>query len=87
MINRALLRIKVAQVLYACFAKENFDLTAAENELQLSIQKSYDLYHYLLLLIAESRRYTEVKADSSISQMATSLISPTTLFTASIFLK
>ena len=64
MINRALLRIKVAQVLYACFAKENTDLTAAENELQLSIQKSYDLYHYILLLIAESRRYTEVKADS-----------------------
>lgn len=64
MINRALLRIKVAQVLYACFAKENTDLVAAENELQLSIQKSYDLYHYILLLIAESRRYTEVKADS-----------------------
>lgn len=64
MINRALLRIKVAQVLYACFAKENTDLTAAENELQLSVQKSYDLYHYILLLIAESRRYTEVKADS-----------------------
>jgi N utilization substance protein B len=64
MINRALLRIKVAQVLYACFAKENTDLTSAENELQLSIQKSYDLYHYLLLLIAESRRYTEVKADA-----------------------
>ena len=60
MINRALLRIKVAQVLYACFAKENTDLTAAENELQLSMQKSYDLYHYILLLIAESRRYTEV---------------------------
>ena len=38
MINRALLRIKVAQVLYACFAKENTDLTVAENELQLSIQ-------------------------------------------------
>lgn len=64
MINRALLRIKVAQVLYACFAKENTDLTSAENELQLSIQKSYDLYHYILLLIAESRRYTETKADS-----------------------
>lgn len=64
MINRALLRIKVAQVLYACFAKESADLTAAENELQLSIQKSYDLYHYILLLIAESRRYTEVKADA-----------------------
>ena len=64
MINRALLRIKVAQVLYACFAKENADLTAAENELQISMQKSYDLYHYILLLIAESRRYTEVKADS-----------------------
>ena len=64
MINRALIRIKVAQVLYACIAKENHDLVAAENELQLSMQKSYDLYHYILLLIAESRRYTEIKADS-----------------------
>jgi N utilization substance protein B len=64
MINRALIRIKVAQILYACFAKENSDLVTAENELQLSMQKSYDLYHYILLLIAESRRYTEVKADS-----------------------
>ena len=64
MINRALIRIKVAQVLYACIAKENFDLVAAENELQISMQKSYDLYHYNLLLIAESRRYTEMKADA-----------------------
>lgn len=64
MINRALLRIKVAQVLYASFAKENTDLSTAEKELQLSIQKAYDLYHYILLLIAESRRYTEIKADA-----------------------
>ena len=56
--------MKVAQVLYACTAKENSDLVSAENELQSSLQKSYDLYHYILLLIAESRRYTELKADA-----------------------
>jgi N utilization substance protein B len=56
--------MKVAQVLYACTAKENNDLVSAENELQSSLQKSYDLYHYILLLIAESRRYTELKADA-----------------------
>ena len=64
MINRALIRMKVVQVLYACTAKENNDLVSAENELQSSLQKSYDLYHYILLLIAESRRYTELKADA-----------------------
>ena len=56
--------MKVVQVLYACTAKENSDLVTAENELQVSLQKSYDLYHYILLLIAESRRYTELKADA-----------------------
>ena len=38
-------------MLYACNRKELDDLDAAEQELTLSIRKSYDLYHYLLLLL------------------------------------
>jgi N utilization substance protein B len=51
MISRRQLRIKALTVLYACNRKELDDLDAAEQELTLSIRKSYDLYHYLLLLL------------------------------------
>ena len=51
MISRIQLRIKALAVLYACNRKELDDLEAAEQELMLSIRKSYDLYHYLLLLL------------------------------------
>jgi N utilization substance protein B len=51
MINRILIRIKVLQIVYAYYQKGNNDLKSAENELIFSLQKSYDLYHYLLLLI------------------------------------
>ena len=51
MISRRQLRIKALAVLYACNRKELDDLEAAEQELMLSIRKSYDLYHYLLLLL------------------------------------
>jgi N utilization substance protein B len=52
MITRALLRTKAAQVLYAGFLSEN-DWKTIDNELFFSIGKSYDLYHFLLLLPAE----------------------------------
>jgi len=50
-ISRRQLRIKALAVLYACNRKETADLETAEQELMLSIRKSYDLYHYLLLLL------------------------------------
>lgn len=51
MINRTIIRIKVLQIVYTYYQKDCNDLALAENELMFSIQKSYDLYHYLLLLI------------------------------------
>lgn len=61
MINRVIIRIKVLQIVYAYYQKQSENSKSAENELMLSLQKSYDLYHYLLLLIilvtdAEQRR-------------------------------
>jgi transcription antitermination factor NusB len=53
MINRVLIRIKVLQIIYAYYQGESRDLKIAENELLFSLQKSYDLYHYFLLLIIE----------------------------------
>jgi N utilization substance protein B len=51
MISRRQLRIKALSVLYASNRKELDDLDSAEQELILSIRKSYDLFHYLLLLL------------------------------------
>ena len=56
MINRILIRIKVLQIVYAYYQNGNKDLKTAENELLFSLQKSYDLYHYFLLLIVETTR-------------------------------
>lgn len=53
MISRRQLRIKALSVFYACNRKETDDLEAAEQELLLSIRKSYDLFHYLLLLLID----------------------------------
>jgi N utilization substance protein B len=53
MINRVLIRIRVVQVLFACSQNETTDLKKAETELLFSLQKSYDLYFYLLSLMIE----------------------------------
>lgn len=53
MINRILIRIKVLQIVYSYYQNGSGDLKVAENELMFSLQKSYMLYHYLLLLIIE----------------------------------
>jgi len=66
MINRTIIRIKVLQVVYACYQKKSRDAAQGEKELMLSIQKSYDLYHYFFLLIllltdAEQKRLDILK--------------------------
>ena len=66
MINRIIIRIKVLQIVYAYYQKSSCDLTSAKNELLFSLEKSYDLYHYLLLLIvlltdAEQKRLDKNK--------------------------
>jgi N utilization substance protein B len=51
MVNRTLIRIKILQIVYACCQKNSVDLVGAEKELSRSLQQSFDLYHYLLVLI------------------------------------
>src|SRR5512133_3138439 len=53
MISRRLLRIKALMALYAMNRREDGNLPQAEKELMFSIEKTYDLYHYLLQLITE----------------------------------
>ncbi len=53
MVSRRILRIKALLALYAYNRRGDGDIVKAEKELLFSIGKTYDLYHYLLLLILE----------------------------------
>ena len=63
MISRRLLRIKILQICYAYLKSQGQSLNQAEKELFFSIQKSYDLYHYLLLLIIDIVKYGRSRID------------------------
>lgn len=64
MISRRLIRIKVLQVLYAYSKKnEGYSSQLAEKELFHSIDKFYDLYHLLFLLIIEMAELEEKRID------------------------
>jgi transcription antitermination protein NusB len=65
MISRRLLRIKALMALYAFNRREDGDLANAESELMFSIGKTYDLYHYLLLLVLEISDIAGEKIDQA----------------------
>ncbi len=56
MISRRILRIKVLQAIYSHFTSTK-SLVDSEKELFFSIQKSVDLFYYLLLLIIDVKNY------------------------------
>jgi N utilization substance protein B len=68
MISRRLLRIKALMVLYAFNRREDDDLALAEKELIFSIGKTYDLYHYILLLIVELADLASVKIEIALQK-------------------
>ncbi len=63
MISRRLLRIKVLQVLYANYHSTTSSISQSEKELFQSIQKTYDLYHYIMLLLIELVKYGEERIE------------------------
>lgn len=63
MISRRLLRIKVLQVLYAYYKSEQSDINKSEKELHFSINKAYELYYYLMLLLVELVMYAESRIE------------------------
>lgn len=57
MINRVLIRLKVVQILYAYYKNSGKSMKAVEDEVFFSLSKAYDLYNYLLLLMAGVTHY------------------------------
>jgi len=68
MISRRLLRIKALMALYAFNRREDGNLIQSETELMFSIGKTYDLYHYLLLLVLEISDIAEEKIDQALQK-------------------
>ncbi len=63
MISRRIIRTKVLQVLYAYYSSEEKSLGKTEKELFFCINKSYDLYHYLMVLVIEIADYAEKRIE------------------------
>lgn len=56
MLNRRHIRIKVLQAFYAFYQSNNEDVLKGEKELFHSIEKIYDLYIFILLLLPSLKR-------------------------------
>lgn len=68
MLTRSLLRTKIAQILYANIRNDK-SLQAFDDELQISIKKSYDLYYMLLLLPQEVASMARREVDNYSSRL------------------
>ena len=63
MISSRQLRIKALQSLYAYYTTGREDMRRSEKELHFNIEKSYELYHYLLLLMIDVVLYAESRME------------------------
>ncbi len=59
MINRRLLRTKALQVIYAYYLSDNPSLTKSEKELIFAVDKTYELYYLLLMILVDLSAYAE----------------------------
>jgi len=66
MISRRILRIKVMQALYAYYKNAGeASINDIEKELFFSVNKTYDLYHYILLLIVDVSDYANKRIEKA----------------------
>ncbi len=63
MINRILLRIKIVQIIFSFYKNEKKSEAVVENELFFSIEQTYNLYNYLLLLVMEITDFAQNRID------------------------
>jgi N utilization substance protein B len=69
-------------MLYAFFQNNDGDINQAEKSLLFSIQKTYDLYHYLLLLVVDIADYASARIDIALQKKIPSFedLNPNTKF-------
>jgi N utilization substance protein B len=70
MITRRLLRIKILQIVFSYYYSGGKTLDKSEKELFFSVNKFYDLYHQLLRLMVELRKYAEYRIEIAASKKA-----------------
>jgi N utilization substance protein B len=63
MISRRIIRVKVLQILYAFYTSPDHSVNNTEKELFFSLQKTYDLYHYMLALVVEIEKFAEARIE------------------------
>ena len=65
MINRVLIRTKVVQIVYSYLIDQDKSIESAEKELFASMEKSYELYHLLLLIPLEITQMQRLRIDAA----------------------
>ena len=88
MISRRIIRTKALQVLYAYYASEERSINNSEKELFFCIHKTYDLYHYLMLLLVEMADYAESRIEIKRNKLQPTAeeLNPNTKFISNIFI-
>ncbi len=69
MINRAIIRLKIIQIVYAFYQNKNRSVDTGEKELLFSLSKAYDLYNYLLYLMLKVTEYAQQRIDAGKNKM------------------
>lgn len=90
MINRILIRIKVVQMVYSYLLDQKGKrMMEAQKELATSLDKAYELYHYLLMLPVEFVRLQEERLDNARNKYLPTDedLSPNTKFVDNLFVK
>ncbi|MEX0986327.1 MAG: transcription antitermination factor NusB [Bacteroidales bacterium] len=72
MISRRQLRIKTLQTLYAYYNTDDGQLLKAEKELLFNINKAYELYHSIFVLLIDIANYAESRIDLARKKMVPS---------------
>ncbi len=88
MISRRIIRTKVLQILYAYYSSDERSINNTEKELFFCIQKTYDLYHYLLALVIEMADYAEnrIEIRRNKKQPTHEDLNPNTRFVDNLFI-
>lgn len=89
MINRALLRTKIIQIIYSYYKSEGNSIPNAVKELFHSIEKTYQLYYHLLWLSVEITHHASLKIDARRNKLRPTQedLNPNTRFIDNEFIK